>query len=373
MELLPAKVALVLVHGIDSGADAWDRMIALVRDDPDIHPWVQIENFVYPTGKLEWRPARTFPDIASVADSLRGRIERSLPAGMPIVFAAHSQGGLIVQRFLVQQLEAGRGVELRRVKSVLMFATPNLGSDYLEFLRRVARKLVDNAQEAELRLATREVVETLSKVTNRMVHAREVTATTVPIRFEAYAGLSDNIVKPHSARAVFGSGGSIPGDHSEIIRPTSRDSDAYQILRQALDPVVTESEKPITELRDPGTGRSGVTIGDTGRPLDIALDIANALARVETLQEFNGRNAFKQHFPPYIRNGLSFALGSTAVSDLGQLVRACIVYEDDGRAQLIEAITSWLEQREPAVQRALELIRRVWPEGLRKGDSHPPA
>lgn len=133
-----AKVVLVLIHGINSDGHAWEPMIDLLEGDPTLGQNVSIVNFEYATGKIELRPNRTFPSISAIATALATTVKESVPPQLPIIFAAHSQGGLVVQRYLVQQLDLGRGEDLRRVKRVLLFATPNSGSNYASMLRSLA-------------------------------------------------------------------------------------------------------------------------------------------------------------------------------------------------------------------------------------------
>src|SRR5262249_34054686 len=141
---------------------------------------VSICNFEYATGKVEWHPKRSFPDISAIARGLATTVKEAGPPERPIIFAANSQGGRVVQRDFVQQLDAGRGEELHRVKRVLLFATPNSGSEYASPLRKIAGRLVSHAQEAELKPIAEQVTDTQSKLLDRVVNAATVSATTVP-------------------------------------------------------------------------------------------------------------------------------------------------------------------------------------------------
>ena len=66
-------------------------------------------------------------DEKSIAEKL-GSLQRE---GTKIVLVTHSQGGLIVQRYLARRLASGHGEELRRIRRIVMYACPNNGSQAL--------------------------------------------------------------------------------------------------------------------------------------------------------------------------------------------------------------------------------------------------
>lgn len=343
-----AKVVLVLIHGINSDGHAWEPMIDLLEGDPTLGKNVSIVNFEYATGKIELRPNRTFPSISAIATALATTVKESVPPQLPIIFAAHSQGGLVVQRYLVQQLDLGRGEELRRVKRVLLFATPNSGSNYASMLRSLASRVIPNAQEAELKPIAEHVTDTQRKLFERVVHAKSVSDTTVPIPFEAYAGSSDNVVKFTSATFVFPYTGSLPGDHSSIIRPDSRESEVYRILRARLLSEIEASAIPIAG-------------GSPAAPKDRRTAITRALADIDSLGRHSGRHAFVGGMPSRIKNYVVLSPDNSPMLDLRQVVDVCLRYEERGREDLMTAMTELLEQDDPAVGRALATVREYWP------------
>ena len=50
----------------------------------------------------------------------------------------HSQGGLILQRYLAWMLGEGRGRELTTIRLIVTLSCPNEGSEYLSSIRAVA-------------------------------------------------------------------------------------------------------------------------------------------------------------------------------------------------------------------------------------------
>ncbi|KAA8877317.1 hypothetical protein F3087_44910 [Nocardia colli] len=342
------KVVLVLVHGIDSDGHCWDRMIELLNGDDKLDGNFSITNFEYPTGKVEWNLKRSFPNIATIARGLATTLKETVPPQLPIVFAAHSQGGLVVQRYLAQQLDAGRGEELWRVKRVLLFATPNSGSEYASMLRKFAGRFVSHAQEIELKPIAEQVTDTQSKLFDRVVSATAATSTTVPIPFEAYAGLSDKVVKHTSATFVFPFRGALPGDHSSIIRPDNRGSEIYRIVQGRL----------LNQIQAPTS--LGASVAPVNLP-DRRSIITSALADIDSLGKYSGRHAFVTSMPPRIKNYVVLSPDNPPMMDLRQIVDVCLRYEATGRKDLVTAMRELLERHDPAVGRALAAVEECWP------------
>lgn len=384
---MSSKVALVMVHGILSDSRAWDPLVGLLERDVDVAEHIRIVRVDYPTKLFELNPKKSLPDLDTVARYLGTQLAEQLAPNQPVVFAAHSQGGLIVQRYLAQQLHEGHGLELRRVRRVLMFATPNSGSEFLLSLRK---RWGRNPQELELRPNDQQIIETQKTILNRVVHATEATASSVPIPFEAFAGMADPIVLPQSARSVFPNSGVLPGDHSSIIRPTSADDLVYRIVKARVLQEIQRSEQVPAESPDAvrvaqlgqavdGEIRSQQVRPPAGYSLrdDAVKAIATALATIPDLNNPIARQQFVMNMPPYIQERLPHG-SLNARLDLGALVKICAIFEGTGREALIVCLEWAFVPEDPAVGRALAVIEREWPPGAplvppREGDSSHPA
>ena len=118
-----SQAALVFVHGLFSSASTWDNFASLITTDPELsHMFVM--RFEYPSPVVEADPRRRIPDYNAIADALMVYLARETYSFERVVLVTHSQGGLIVQRYLAQMLEAGRGLELQRIRLVVMFSCP---------------------------------------------------------------------------------------------------------------------------------------------------------------------------------------------------------------------------------------------------------
>ncbi|MEU6995530.1 hypothetical protein ABZ953_33355 [Streptomyces sp. NPDC046465] len=250
------RLGVVLVHGIRSGPAMWDPLRQLIAADPALG-FVETLAFRYATGLRRFTPTRTFPSFDIAADSLREYIDTRTEALPRLMVIAHSQGGLIVQRYLTRMLTDGRGRDLARIGRIVLLACPNDGSEILMSLRR-AFLGSRHPQESRLRPLVPEIKYTQRIVLRDVVNAHEITARTCPIPFSVYAGTSDNIVTAASAQSVFPEATSLDGDHSSIARPDSPEHQTYVSLRRLIlktadtgtDPPSAPGSLPAAAIRD---------------------------------------------------------------------------------------------------------------------------
>ncbi|MEW2570217.1 hypothetical protein [Streptomyces sp. NPDC047070] len=226
------RVGVVLVHGIRSKPAMWDPLTKLITAD-DTLDFVQLLPFSYATGLKHINPTRTFPSFDTSADSLKEYLDTEGEPFSRLMLVAHSQGGLIVQRYLTRMLTAGRGRELTRIGRIVLLACPTNGSEIFLSLRRNVLG-ARHPQERQLRPLNGPVTDTLRQVMSDVVHAVTVTDRTCPIPFSVYAGESDNIVPAPSAQSVFPDARALPGDHSSIARPSSAEHRTYTTLRRLM-------------------------------------------------------------------------------------------------------------------------------------------
>ncbi|MFE9256464.1 tetratricopeptide repeat protein [Streptomyces sp. NPDC006879] len=236
------RVHLVLVHGLFSSGRAWKAFHDLIATDPELRDWVSIHRFEYDSAVTKLRPDRRVAETDDIADQLGTFLQTQLADAERIMLLTHSQGGLIVQRFLARKLWNGAGTELARIKHLTMFACPNTGSGFFLSVRKNLKGLA-NAQERQLRPFDRSVTEAQRTVLSSVVHARTISDTECPIPVQAFGGSADNIVPPVVARGVFPEGGVVTADHFSIIRPADRTALPYLSVRAALLKVGTPTPR----------------------------------------------------------------------------------------------------------------------------------
>lgn len=242
------RLAVVFVHGLFSKADAWSYFHRLIAVDPELEP-LGLHYFTYATPFINVAPHRRIPDLDTIGRQLGTYFENDLGDFPNVVLVTHSQGGLAAQLFIERMLTNGRGLDLARIKQLIMFACPNAGS---ELFLTVRRFLSRHPQERHLRPLNKRINEAHEVLLNKVIHATEITTHTCPIPITVYAGAEDNVVKPASAFTVlpYQHTGVLPGDHSSVIQPSSPSHSAYLTLKKKLKAVLNDngSDPPPTQL-----------------------------------------------------------------------------------------------------------------------------
>ncbi|WP_405615717.1 alpha/beta fold hydrolase [Streptomyces sp. NBC_01511] len=239
------QLAAVFVHGFASKAKTWRSFDERISEDDELRS-VDVLHLEYSTHlprSFFWRPDRRLPTLSTIADVLQTFLETEAANYRRLVLVCHSMGGLVVQRYLQRMLNQGRGAELERIRRVVLFATPNAGSD---FARKMRGDLLGSRhpQERDLRTLNEEIRDTHAAVIRDVINARSVGERTCPIPFSVYAGAEDNIVPRASAQGSFPEVGALPGDHFSIIKPASRDHWSYTTLRRLLLETSADSDPP---------------------------------------------------------------------------------------------------------------------------------
>ncbi len=229
-----ALLGVVFVHGIRSSPTMWDPFADLIKQDQELAALVRepLPRFGYATGLWTWHPTRTLPSLDTAADSLKEYLVTEACEFDALVLVGHSQGGLIIERMLVQMLSEGRGRELARIRRVILLACPNTGSQLLLSARRGL--LRRNPQERVLRPFDEQLASTRRTLMRDIVYATSRGERTWPIPFSVYAGESDGVVSPASARDAFPDAAALPGNHTTIARPDTHEHRTYSTVRRLL-------------------------------------------------------------------------------------------------------------------------------------------
>lgn len=232
--------AVVFVHGLFSSSATWAELQEQLSATPGIAQDFDLLSFDYATPRASWNPLRKMPNIDTVAESFKSYLADQPSSHARLVIVTHSQGGLVVQRFLSRMLAEGRGWELARIRRVVMFACPNNGSELFLLLRRGLMGVTRNTQERELRPLQASVQETQRRVMTGVVHAQYLSRDRCPIPVVSYAGESDNVVSPSSAVSVFPDSAVMPGDHFSVIKPRG-DGRLLRALQGNLEKALNEA------------------------------------------------------------------------------------------------------------------------------------
>lgn len=302
-----------------SSGDVWDSFDELITGDPELASFLVTKRFVYDSPLVRFRPDRQIPEFDDIADRLGTFLSHDLQDAESIVLVTHSQGGLVVQRFLARMSQDGRARELTRIKQIVMYSCPNPGSQFLLSLRqRVPWK---NPQEQELQPLNRAVTEAQRTVLEKIVNADEASETQCPIPITTCAGTTDNIVPPASATWVFPSREVIDGDHFSIVRPSDGSASSFLVLKKALMRLSGQAVRPTTE---PGESQP------------------ERLTSVTIVPPFGRRNAPLQ--------GRDRSLRSIMANDAESRVHLLVGLPGSGKSRLALEVA----------HRARQLGRRVW-------------
>lgn len=243
------KSLAIFVHGFNSDPSCWDALTSLLESDPAVMASFDLMKFAYQSKvTFGWlNPISRLPEYGDIVKRFERFVEDSLTSAYAELYlVGHSQGGLIIQEWLVRQLNDGRGRQLRRVREVLMIATPTLGSNIAYEARRVLFGLVRNPQEARLRAFNSQVAETRRAIEKQVMNATTCDDRTCPIPIIAFYGTEDNVVLSASAEASFDLCVALNGNHTSIIRPGDQADERYVRVRNAL--LAPEGHKHVFEI-----------------------------------------------------------------------------------------------------------------------------
>lgn len=240
---MAARTHVIFVHGLFSDAGTWRKFTDLLARDRELKRRLTVHCFDYDSPKVRLRPDRRIADVDDIADRLGTYLRHHCDDGGPVVLVSHSQGGLVIQRFLARRLWRSQGAELARIKHIVMYGCPNNGSSFFLFLRK-ALVFWRNVQERELRpLSTRAVLEAQQTVLQRVVGANAASDSQCPIPISAFGGQTDNVVPSINATNPWG-GDTIEGDHFTLVKPADRQAESYVVLRAVLQRVVAAHAAP---------------------------------------------------------------------------------------------------------------------------------
>ncbi|MEG8183120.1 alpha/beta fold hydrolase [Nocardia terpenica] len=246
-----SDLAVVLVHGLFSSQATWSDIDARIGEDPALGVRCDLFHMTYDSPRVRLHPLRAIPDYDVIADDMATFLDVEVAGYAKVALVGHSQGGLIIQRYLARMIGAGRARDLARIKAVVMFACPNSGSELGILFRRVA-KFWFHPQERQLRPLNEKVAEAHRVVVQRIQYAATVDAQNCPIPIHVYAGTTDKVVTPTSARGAFPNAKALPGDHFSIIEAKSSTARTFTALRSHLLTVLGGG--------DPGQKHAGITV-----------------------------------------------------------------------------------------------------------------
>lgn len=240
-----SPMAVVFVHGLLSDGETcwlhqsgtyWPELISredAIRD-------VGIYEFTYHTDFFSGSY-----NLSNIVDALKECLRLDgVNQAHKIVFVAHSMGGIVVRRYVVQRCDelVKRGAEL----GLFLIASPSLGSSYANWLSPIA-KFMGHAQGQALTFCQNNVW--LNDLNNDfrnvlahrklVIHGREL----VEDQFVVLKRLLmfEQIVPPVSGAAFFGDAFRVPlSDHFSIAKPVDAKAIQHRMLCDFIESIVLQ-------------------------------------------------------------------------------------------------------------------------------------
>ena len=234
----PTKHLVMFVHGFCSSAATWNKLLQLLKSDERLQDRYEFRTFQYETRPMNWSMTRRLPEIDEVGGELRAELDAAFgeparEAYIDVTLVGHSMGGLVIQSCVKKCLHDGHGLDLRKIRQVILIATPSFGSPIASGLRRIL-SFLPNTQERILRVFNPRMQEIHEFIRDKVLLARERSRHEYPVPFYSFWGSSDKIVPAAYAKGLFEHGESLPGDHNTVHHPDSVTDRRYTGFYEAL-------------------------------------------------------------------------------------------------------------------------------------------
>lgn len=208
--------AIVLVHGFRGNShETFGMLPAFLAGDPRLYEW-DFHCFGYPTSLAPdisgvWTAD---PDLTVLAGYLSTAVrELSFKRYKKIALVAHSMGGLIVQRAVLD------GNLADRISQTVLFGTPSNGLRKAGLLQLFKKQARDMLRGGEF-------------VTKLRANWTDRFGAKPPFTFRAVAGIDDQFVPPESSVDPFDASlrAYVAGNHIEMVKPATASGEIAQIL-----------------------------------------------------------------------------------------------------------------------------------------------
>jgi pimeloyl-ACP methyl ester carboxylesterase len=211
--------AVVFVHGF-SGArdDTWESFPTLLKTatpDWDIYTLGYATTFL-PDVLGVWSAD---PDVPILATMLWTQL--NIPPFQPyrsIALIAHSMGGLVVQKALVDDPALAA-----RIRNVILFGTPSAGLRKAGWLQFWKRQLNNMSAGSPF-------------ITGLRAEWKRLYMPKAPFNLLAVGGASDQFVPPESSQSPFDRSMCriVPGNHVSLVKPANADAPSFNLVMAAL-------------------------------------------------------------------------------------------------------------------------------------------
>lgn len=228
------KKLILFIHALGGSKETWGDFEALIEGDSAMDKDIfDIAFYEYPTTFIRPKeimkhvnkllsfitPQTKIPRIQELSFLLKNEMDTTYKDYSDIYLIAHSMGGLVVKNYLLDELNLHK--KPLRIKRVLFYATPHLGSNLakLELLYRHEQIAQLNPDSDFLYFLNRELA--ISDVAQKLT-------------LHYALGLQDDIVDVHSAQEHYKNQQQLTKlnrAHRDIVKPESLEDESYQLFR----------------------------------------------------------------------------------------------------------------------------------------------
>jgi pimeloyl-ACP methyl ester carboxylesterase len=228
------NTTVVFVHGLTGHfRKTWGRFPELIVDDPALgHCDVLCWGYPSRLAANWWRlpvVGRRLPELSRIADAFAADLGNPeiAPATSDLVLVGHSMGGLVILLFLLSCVKTPEGQDrLRRVRQVMLYASPTEGAQVPKLLRLYNRQLNDLDRKSDV------VQHVLDSWKPSFGAGGEWEELGPPVA--AVIGLEDGVVTEASARAFWTDVVTARGNHVEVVKPPDATHTSFQALRDRV-------------------------------------------------------------------------------------------------------------------------------------------
>lgn len=212
--------AIVFIHGfIGTAGTTWDTFVHTLLSDVRLDGW-DIYSIGYSSRLAVDVPIWTSdPKLDVCAMGFRTKLTHPpLDVYRAIAVVAHSMGGLVVQRAMLDDVEL-RG----RTSHIVLYGSPSGGLKKARFGRLLKKQVADMVEGGKF-------VRTLRRDWD------QVFGKSTPFAFKVVAGSEDSFVPPESSLMVFEDCHRevVPGNHVDIVNPLTVNYPTYEVLFKML-------------------------------------------------------------------------------------------------------------------------------------------
>jgi len=242
---LGQKLLLLFVHGLGGDETTWGQFPSLLKQDQLVSSRIEIAFYGYPTKLIRLPWSGRSNRIQDLSRAIRTEFAARFHSYSSVIIVAHSLGGLIAQKFIIEELKGGTPL---KVSGLISFAVPSAGAglasfgDILSFRHFQIRQLRKHS----------DVLESIN-TDWRTLNCNE------KIKVVRVYGGQDKIV-PQVPNPEYQSEFIAEEDHSSIVKPKSNKSTAYLIVRNFILTHLGMSERSIA------VPKSSEVLFDANRP-----------------------------------------------------------------------------------------------------------